>query len=530
MAILQVPFAGAEDNEKANDQRGVYFSKKKYNPEPLPQYSAVKKDLPEPVLDDHPEYIEMYWKCWEICYQKLRAPEQGSPLVSNWVDEAFSGNIFQWDTIFMMMFTRYGHDYIPGIQSLDNFYAMQRPSGYICREIRESDGREIHFDFDGGLFSHVGRKNTINPPLFSWAELESFKVTGDKKRFKMVLPVLENYVKWLNRDGDPDAKDWENNGRRSATSAHKLYWNTPLGSGLDNTPKPTKKGAGWVDMSCQMVIQYNNLSTICKELGKTSKSRKYALEAKKIAKRINKWCWDKEDGIYYDVLSDGTHFKKKTALAFWPMVSGVASKEQAARLVKHLKDPKEFWRPIVFPTLAADEKEYQKHGDYWKGGVWAPTNYAIIKGLEKYGYNDFAAESTEKYLDGMAHVFKKTGTVWENYSPEYMEPGQPAKGDFVGWTGCGPIALLIENSLGFRPDGVRNTLTWHLRRTDRHGIKKLRFGDVRVSLICEKREKRNSTAKITVESNKKFTLILYRGNEKRVFKIKAGKQAFLYEN
>jgi hypothetical protein len=151
------------------------------------------------------------------------------------------------------VFARYGHYQFPAIQSLDNFYCRQRPSGFICREYREADGAAVHYDSDGGLFSPKGWKNAINPPIFSWAECESYKVTGDKSRFAEILPVLEKYVEWLNRDGDPEAPDWETNGRRSKGTPHGLYWNTSLGSGLDNTPKPTDPGCGWVDMSCQMV-------------------------------------------------------------------------------------------------------------------------------------------------------------------------------------------------------------------------------------------------------------------------------------
>ncbi len=173
------------------NKRGIYFNKKKYTPEPLPTFDQVKSQLPSPILEDNNEWQKMYWKCWEIAFSKLRAPEPNSPMVSNWMDEAFSKNIFQWDTIFMMMFARYGHSQFPAIQSLDNFYALQRPSGYICREYREIDGKEVHFDHANaiapiGLFSPTGWRNTINPPLFSWAELESFKVSGDKSRFEEV--------------------------------------------------------------------------------------------------------------------------------------------------------------------------------------------------------------------------------------------------------------------------------------------------------------------------------------------------------
>ncbi len=257
--------------------------------------------------------------------------------------------------------------------------------------------------------------------------------------------MLEKYVEFLNRDGNPDAdpKDWESQGRRSAGTPHLLYWNTDLGSGMDDIPKPAKKGSGWVDMSCQMVMQYRELAQMCRELDQSAKADAYEAEAKAIADRINQWCWNKEDGFYYDVLADGTQFKKKTACGFWPMLAGVASPDQVSRMVAHLQSEKEFWRVNVFPALAADEKEYRSpSGNYWRGAVWAPTNYEIIKGLQACGQEAFATEATEKYLAGMAEVFKTTNTVFENYMPERLEPSSK-RGDFVGWTGLGPISLLI---------------------------------------------------------------------------------------
>jgi glycogen debranching enzyme len=491
-----------------SQELGKYFAKKQYESKPIPNWAESKEKLPEPVLDGNPGWIDMYWKCWEIAFRGFKQPQEGSPLVSNWLDEAFSENIFQWDTIFMMMFARYGHDVFPAIESLDNFYRLQYESGFIGREFREKDGKLVHFDFNGGLFSDKGWKNMINPPLFSWAEVESFRVTGDKSRFEMILPALEKYAEWLNRDGDPEAKDWEMNGRISKSTEHKLYWNTPLGSGMDNTPRPVAKGAGWVEMSAQMVIMYNNLAIICEELGDEKKGGKYKSEAAAIADRINKWCWNEEDGFYYDVLADGTQFKKKTISGYWPLLAGIANKDQAGLLVKHLKNEKEFWRKIVIPTLSADEEEYNEYGGYWLGGVWAPTNVMVIKGLEKYGYENFATEITDRYLNGMYEVFKETGTVYENYAPDYFLPGNPSKADFVGWTGCGPIQLLIENIIGLRPNVTNNTLVWILNRLDKHGIKDLKLGNNKISVICEKRESISSPVIINVNCIKPFNLKL----------------------
>ncbi len=523
MIILAISFFLSVMSGGYAQQLGKYFSKKKYIPQPIPTYAEFKGQLPNPILNDDPGWIEMYWKCWEIAFRGFKKPVPGSPLVSNWLDEAFSENIFQWDTIFMVMFARYGHAVFPAIESLDNFYCRQRESGYIGREYREKDGQLIHFDFEGGLFSETGWKNTINPPLFAWAEVESYRITGDKSRFESVLPVLEKYAEWLNRAGDPMAVDWESNGRISKATDHQLYWNTALGSGMDNTPRPTETGAGWVEMSAQMVIMYNNLAIICDELSKSDKAEFYRGEAKAISERINRWCWNEKDGFYYDVLANGDQFRKKTIGGFWTLLAGVASESQAEVLVSHLKNEKEFWRKIVFPALSADEEEYHDDGGYWRGGVWAPTNVMVIKGLERYGYEELAAEATEKYLAGMYAVFKKTQTVFENYAPEYFEPGNPAKADFVGWTGCGPIQLLFENVMGLRPDGVNNTLVWKLRRTDRHGVEQLKLGKNTVSLICEKRERTNSAARISVECDLPFALKVVHPSGEKLYQFTSGK-------
>lgn len=492
LAPLAVAAGGVEVDLPA--AHGEYFSRKQYVPEPLPTFEQVKDKLPAPVLPSKPEWMEMYWKCWRLAFAHLKQPQPNSPLVSNWLDEWFSPRIFQWDTCFMMMFARYGHYEFPAIQSLDNFYCLQHHSGFICREYTEAEGKEV---YAGGFASG------INPPLFSWAECENFKVTGDKSRFACVVPVLEKYVEWLNRDGSPSDTNVDTSGRRSRGTPHELYWNTGLGSGMDNTPKPHDRGCGWVDMSCQMVMQYDNLATIYTELGQPDKAKAAQAEARAIGQRINQWCWDENDGFYYDINAKGQKFKKKTSSGFWPLIAGIASKEQAARLVEHLKNTNEFNRPFLFPTLAADEKEYRADGGYWLGGVWAPTDYAIIKGLERYGEDAFAAQSTERYLAAMAEVFKQTGTVWENYAPESLKPGKPARKDFVGWTACGPIALLIENVMGFRPDGVRNTLVWNLRLAEPHGINHLRFGaKVSTDIVYD------GGGKVTVKATAPYKLII----------------------
>ncbi|MDR1809416.1 MAG: T9SS type A sorting domain-containing protein, partial [Prevotella sp.] len=195
------------------------------------------------------------------------------------------------------------------------------------------------------------------------------------------------------------------------------------------------------------------------------------------------------------------------------------------------------WRPIPFPTLAKSHSEFVETGGYWLGAVWAPTNYATIKGLQRVGADEFAKEASEKYIEGLYQVYLTTGTLWENYASEIIngnfkqgtnEANPPAdcRKDFVGWTGLAPISILIENVLGFRLNGADKVLTYDLRRTDRHGIENLRMADITTSIIADDRTGENASnpVHITVTADKPYTLKVIFEGEEHVYNIVAGTQ------
>ncbi|MDR2413457.1 MAG: hypothetical protein LBD64_00530 [Odoribacteraceae bacterium] len=519
--VVAAAVPGVDSARVAPGERGVYFSKKHYTPGVIPAYPVARRLLPAPVLEEHPGWIEMYNKAWELAFSHVKSPAPGSPFVSDYYDEAFDHHLYQWDMIFMTIFGRYAHHVFPGIQSLDNFYCRQAASGAISRMINERTGKDY--------FASEDDANFINPPLFSWAEVENFKMTGDKKRFEAVLPVLEKYYEFVHSR------------RYSGDTPHRLYWSNGQSSGMDNTPRDegrprshwSSDHQGWVDASAQMVMQCDNLASMCLELGLAGKAARYREMAREIAGRMNTWMWDDNDGIYYDLHVDGSRMKWKSIAAFWPMIAGITTPRQDSALVGHLKNPAEFWRDMVFPTLAASHDNYHENGGYWLGAVWAPTNYAVIKGLERVGRNDVAREAAERYLEGLYQVFLQTGTLWENYAAERVNgkfrqgvndrtPPGDCRRDFVGWTGLGPISLLIENVLGFRVDGANRVLTYDLQRVDRHGIENLRVADITTSVITANRSLDPGRASITVTSDKPYTLRVLFNGKTRDYHVRPG--------
>ena len=450
----------------------------------------LKSRLPEPVLTDNPEWVDLYFKAWEIFTDRIKKAPSGSPFVEYFIDEAFSEYIYQWDTCLMLFFARYGFHMFPTIVSLDNFYRIQHSNGYICREPSEKTGE---------CLCYKGCENSINPPIFSWAELGHFQMTGDASRFsRKVRSVKDNSEKTV-LQRLIDYNNWIDANRNSPEG---LYWNTPLGCGLDNSPR---SGSSWICMSAQMALNARCIARIARVVGHDATAAAFEAKHASLTKTINEKMWDDGDGFYYDI--DGNNFKKvKTIASVWPMVAGVTDSRKSEALVKHLTNPNEFQRTHVFPTLAASENGYDPNGGYAKGSVLASTNYQAVKGLEVCGFDSLARAAAMNHIHNIYQVFKKTGTIWENYAPDNVDRGNPSKPDFVGWSGCGPIALLIENIIGLTVDAPRKTIRWRITRIDEHGIENLRCGSNSVSLVCTKRSGRDASPGIAIETKEKLQL------------------------
>ena len=109
----------------------------------------------------------------------------------------------------------------------------------------------------------------------------------------------------------------------------------------------------------------------------------------------------------------------------------------------------------------------------------------VLKGLDKYHYADLAYDIAVNHLDKVVEVYKNTGTVWGNYAPELAKKGNPAKPNFVGWTGLSPITIFIEYVLGVKIDVPNDKIRWNINLTEKHGIERLPFGENDfVTLVC----------------------------------------------
>lgn len=369
---------------------------------------------------------------------------------------------FLWDTAFCTLWARYVPERYPVFDSMDNFYRLQDPDGFIHREYT-ADGREFW-----------SRKHPVSfaPPLLAWAERELYACgVSNRTRLATVFEPLYRHHAFC---------------RETFRRDDGLYYGDALGCGMDDIPRTPvgvpyavqggipmtrdclhpwsewfwdsiagndlycwNRQAGWIDLTSQMAFAALNLAVIAEALGR-AEAAAFRAEHAELARLINALCYDESSGFYFDRWEGGL-IKRFHAGAFWPLIAGVVPPERVARYVALIRDPAKFNRPVPFPSLAADDPDYAPETGYWTGAVWPPTTYALLRGLRLVGEEELAVTFARAYYNANAHLFARTGTIWENLSPEQCERPKAKSGDsFCGWGALAPISIARE-FLGFVP-------------------------------------------------------------------------------
>ena len=450
----------------------------------LPDFKDIKSLLPQPIWPARQDVIKCYWRTWEIAFGNLHRPNLACGFISPFIDPAFNGHIFMWDSGFMLMFGRYGSRAFNFQNTLNNFYAKQHKDGFICREIRESDGSDVFERFD---------PSSTGPNILPWTEWEYYLNFNDTTRLNEVFSPLLAYYQWFRT-----YRSWPDGS----------YFSSGWGCGMDNQPRlPTGYNAewshgfmSWIDITLQEIYAGNILIRMADRLHRSDEVQDIKREMILLKEYVNTKMWDDKTAFYYDRYKDGTLSDVKSIASYWALLAGVVPPQNTDRFIQHLCNPNEFARLHRVATLSADNPNFDPNGGYWKGSIWAPTNYMVLRGLNNYGEDSLAYEIAANHLNNVVEVFNQTGTLRENYAPDKVQ-GNDGK-EFVGWTGLVPIAVLFENVFGLRPDVPNNMLVFDVRLTDEYGINNYPFGKSGlINIYCSKRKRTADVPQVKIVSN-----------------------------
>lgn len=336
--------------------------------------------------------------------------------------------LYDWDQWFeglVQLYMGWGTEYLRNTVKI--FLAYQEENGFTRRAVNNSPIVGIASEEDHEMVKPFLSQITLLCLKYdghlSWLEAEHYE------RLKKSLDY------WL-YERDPNC----NNLSR---------WRSSIETGMDNQHE---RGGIWrsdydegVDLNTYLYQECRAYAKICEYRGDSARAEEYRKTAC-IRREAVLAMWDEEDGFFYDRDErDGSVTKVKSASGLLPLWAGIASQDQAGRLVKeHILNPEEFWRGYPIPALAGTEPGYSPvhlAGDIgcnWRANTWMPTNYMVMHGMKRYGYQEEAA--------ALAQSSKKLVEKSGNREYYITESGEGTGLEvFWGWT---LLAYFMEQEAG----------------------------------------------------------------------------------
>lgn len=350
----------------------------------------------------------------------LSFPETSDKLLTGYA----YGEFYDWDLYFENLYlTYYGiSDFC--FSNFKVFMSRQKPDGFISRSLIMSRPKQIFKPFLAQIAVLGSKQNGNN---FEWL------------RGKYYIGLRRYIDRWLGYDADHNGLP---------------VWQSADHSGMDN--QRNRNGdmpfqIEGIDLACYIYRELQSMAIIAEKLGIPDDKKAYLEQADGLAKKINEVFWDEKDGIYYDRNEvTGKMLKVKSVSAFIPLWIGVASQEQANRLVKeHLINEKEFWFKYPVSTYAATEPDYYQgrrtNECNWRGPTWIPTNYMIFHGLMHYGFKDIAKDLAYRTLSLALDENSVTREFYDSDTGKGngMDP-------FWGWSSLAYV-MPLEYEIGYDP-------------------------------------------------------------------------------
>jgi alpha,alpha-trehalase len=191
-----------------------------------------------------------------------------------------------------------------------------------------------------------------------------------------------------------------------------------------------------------------DMAKLAQELGDAEGVSKWNARADDRAKAIHKYLWRDEAGTFMDYNFMDESSSTFTYLSiYYPLWAGLATKEEAAALVKQLP---------VFEHPGGLAMSSAASGMQWDEPFgWAPMNWVAVKGLYDYGYIDDAFRIARSFLDTVTSSFAGDATVREKYDVERGDANVQVTAGYkqnvigFGWTNgvyLKMLELLTDNS------------------------------------------------------------------------------------
>lgn len=470
------------------------------------------KDLVPSVHFYDQDFVDLYDRSWvwiNNAWKHDGDVDSGFGYLSYEGQETYN----QFYSVLSAMFLIYSNSTYNPFDMVDYFYKKQESNGAIRCDYDIKTGKPVLSD---------ANPEGLCPPLFSWMEYSFYHKSGNKKRLKDVIPVLERYYTWLS---DNFRKD---NGLFCVPAAACMTGNIPR-----------EKCVYPIDFNCEVAVNALYMSAIGDILNDKDLSFRYKRLYFSLKTRIDSMMWDPDDRFYYDLDADGNRIKDVQHIgAYWALLAEIPNEDRAETMISYLKDENKFGTYNPFPCVPKDSKYFSDDGNGMCGGVVPFFTFMVIKGLEKYGEFSFAHDCAMQHvymiLGVLAGDGEKPGDVWEAYMPtkdglpvSAEMPGFPRK-RFMPMIGLITITLMLEDIIGLDISLPRKTVNWTMKTLESMGIENFSLKRNFITIQCNKNVR---GWEIRLESEKLyyFTIKVLDQNKTHTLPIPSGKCSILVD-
>jgi alpha,alpha-trehalase len=186
-----------------------------------------------------------------------------------------------------------------------------------------------------------------------------------------------------------------------------------------------------------------DLQAISTELGQGKDAEAWKKRAEQRGQNIQKYLWDAQRGFFFDYNTDRKERSTYEYITtFYPLWAGVATKEQAAAVMKNIGKLEQPGGLVMSP--------YETEGQWDFPYAWAPTQLLAIEGIRKYAFNADADRISYNFLSMVAQNFRHDGTIREKYNAVTRSSETSVKAGYninvvgFGWTNAVFLVFLHD--------------------------------------------------------------------------------------
>jgi alpha,alpha-trehalase len=376
------------------------------------------------------EYIKGYWKNLERHHPNDDESLLGLPnpyLVPSYDENASFDydELYYWDSYFMVQGMLHGEladkELVSGI--LENLTSLFQRFKVIPNASRTY---------------LMGRSQPPFLSTFIFDVYDAFKPGDEWLKDAIEIAKQEYETVWMGTKKPNDRAVYQDLSRYY--DINMLHDLAEAESGWDMTPRFNRKTLNYlpVDLNALLFKYEMDFARAAAIFGDSRDAARWTAAANARKRTMNHLMWDKLRGLYYDYNFVREKRGNVSSLAsYFTMWAGLVTDKQAEQMVKALRRFENKGGVATTDALPIGQYVLGSMPTQWAyPNGWAPLQYIVIKGLERYGYHEDAKRVAMKWLKNNLDWFNEHGVFLEKYNVVNPEK-PPVKGVYPSQTGFG---------------------------------------------------------------------------------------------